>query len=173
MTDKIKKIIPVGINPQTEKFILIASFALSVCRALLFYLNYLNSYNYLFEFRDGQRILNEAKRMPYFCTLTEGCFDGFVISLFIFIFMIFIHYGYHYKDSKSIYTMKRLPQKSELHIRCLTVPLISIILCITLSFILILLFYHHYMTMTPPECLHPENQWTMFWVNMIYGGDAL
>lgn len=173
MTDKIKRIIPVGISPKTEKLIIIVSFLLSIFRALVFYLNYQNSYNYLFEFRDGQRILNETKMMPDFCTITVGCFNGFVISLFIFVFMIIIHYGYHYKDSKSIYTMKRLPQKYELHIRCLSLPFISIILCITLFFILLLLFYHHYMTMTPPECLHPENQWKMFWVNMIYGGDAL
>ncbi len=173
MTDKIKKIIPVGMNANTEIFILISSFALSVCRALFFYLNYRSSYNYLFEFRDGQKILNEAKTMRDFCTITEGCFDGFVISLFIFIFMIFFHYGYHYKDSKSIYTMKRLPQKKELHIRCITLPSVSIMLCITLSVLLISLFYHHYMTMTPTECMPSGNQWQMFWVNMIYGGDSL
>ncbi len=173
MIDKFKRYIPVGIKPETEKFIVIASFVLSVCRALLFYLNYSHSYNYLFDVRNGQKVLNEAKMMPYFCTITVGCFDGFIISLFIFTFMIILHYGYHYKDSKSIYTMKRLPQKNELHIRCLALPLICITLSVVLSFSLLLLFYHHYMTMTPPECLQPENQWKMFWLNLIYGGDAL
>ena len=173
MTDKIKRFIPVGINPKAEKLLVIVSFIVSVLRALYFYINFNSAYSYLFEFRNGQHILNKTKVMRYFCTLTPGCFDGFIISVFIFAFMIFVHYGYHYKDSKSVYTMKRLPQKNELHIRCLTLPLICIAVCIILSFLLLLLFYHHYMTVTPPECMPPDNQWKMFWVNLIYGGDAL
>ncbi len=172
MTDKFKKIIPIGVKPQTEMYIVTASFLLSVCRALLFYLNYNYWYNSLFEFRNGQKILIAGKAMAYFHTVADRCFDGFIISFFIFLFLIFFHYGYHYKDSKSIYTMKRLPDKNELHIRCLTLPVICILVSIALSFLLLLLFYHHYITVTPPECLPPD-QWKMFWTHLIYKGEAL
>ncbi len=171
MKNKIKKIIPVGIKPETEIWIFSSSlFALGIIYSVISYASFYSYwYNNLFNFQGGKRVLISGRMMPDFHEIIDGCFNGFVIAIFIFIFLIVYHYGYHYKDSKSIYTMKRLPNKSELHIRCLAVPVIGIILCLVFALCLILIFYYYYMAKTPTECLFPD-QWERLWTNIIYGG---
>ncbi len=169
MTDKIRKIIPVGIKAETEIWIFLSALALGICRALLFFQAYMREYNRLFDIEFGERILQPSRTMADFYEITDGVFDGFITAIFGFICLILIHYGYHYKDSKSIYTMKRLSDKHELHIRCFTLPLIGIAVSILMTASLLLLFYHYYMTKTPAECLSPD-QWERIWTAILYGG---
>ena len=107
--------------------------------------------------------------MRDFFEILDGTFDGFIIAIFAFICLIMFHYGYHYKDSRSIYTMKRLPNKYELHIRCFTVPVIGITVSIVISALLLVLFYLYYISKTPAECLHPD-QWERLFTAILNGG---
>lgn len=172
MTDRIRQIIPVGFKAETEIWIFITAEAIGIIRALLFFYEYRIKYNSLFEIIYGERVLNATEDMPDFYEILKGCFNGFVIAAFIFISLLLYHYIYHHKDSKSIYTMKRLPDKNELHIRCLTIPLTGIVLSILLSVCLLLLFYYYYITKTPAECLLPD-QWEKLWTQLLKGGNAL
>ena len=169
MTDKIKKIIPVGIKAETEIWIFFSALAVGICRALLFFQAYFREYNRLFNIEYGKRVLIKGRMMLDFYEILEGTFNGFVIAIFGFICLIIFHYGYHYKDSKSIYTMKRLPNKYELHIRCFTFPVIGIITSIVISAILLVLFYLYYITKTPDECLIPD-QWERLFTAILNGG---
>lgn len=169
MTDKIRKIIPVGIKAETEIWIFASALAAGICRALLFFQAYSREYNRLFEIEYGKRVLINGRMMTDFYDVLDGTFDGFFIGIFAFICLIFLHYGYHHKDSKSIYTMKRLPDKYELHKRCFTVPVIGIITSIILALSLLLIFYYYYMAKTPAECLFSD-QWERLWTAILYGG---
>lgn len=169
MTDKIKKIIPVGIKSETEIWLFLSAIAVGIIRASLFFMTYMREYNSLFAFEGGKKLLINSKFMPDFHIIVNGSFNGFLIAIFLFLFLIIYHYSYHYKDSKSIYTMKRLPNKSELHIRCLTVPIIGITMSLIISVCLLLLFFHYYMTKTPSESLFPD-QWERLWTAILYGG---
>lgn len=153
MTDKIHKIIPVGIKAENEIWLFASMLLLGIVRAMTFFIVYSTAYYSLFEARDGELYLIEGRYMKPFEEIINGCFDGFVIGCFVFFFLIIYHYGYHYKDSKSIYTMKRLPNKSELHIRCLSLPIIGIISSLLLSFLLLIIFNIYYNTKTPPQCI--------------------
>ncbi len=172
MTDKIRKIIPVGFKAETEIWIFISAIAVGICRALLFFQAYMREYNRLFDIEYGQRVLKIGRKMTEFYEIIDGTFDGFAIAVFAFIVLILYHYIYHYRDSKSIYTMKRLPDKNELHIRCISVPLAGITLSVILSVSLMLIFYRYYMTKTPAECLFPD-QWERLWTQILYGGKIL
>lgn len=172
MTNKIRNRIPVGFKADSEIWIFISAIIIGIIRSLLFFYVYTVDYNSLFEFVNGEKILISGSYMTYFYEIIDGCFNGFLIAIFIFIFLIFYHYMYHFKDSKSIYTMKRLPNKSELHIRCLSVPLTGIALSAALSIGLLLAFYFYYMAKTPPECLYPD-QWEKLLTKIIYGGKRL
>ncbi len=172
MTDKSRKIIPVGFKKESEIWIFSSALAVGICRALLFFQVYYIEYNRLFEIEFDKKTLIPNAKMTDFYLIIDGVFDGFIIAAFIFIFLACYHYIYHGRDSKSIYTMKRLPNKYELHIRCLTVPLIGIVLCAVLSAALLVLFYHYYMSNTPAECLFPD-QWERLWTEILYGGKAL
>ncbi len=172
MTNKIRKFIPVGIKSENEAWIFLSLISVGTARALLFFYNYKIQYNNLFEFVYGEKILRPTTRIADFYEIINGCFDGFIVAFFAFICLTIYHYAYHYKDSKSIYTMKRLPRRSELHIRCLTVPLAGIIFCLILASCLLLIFYNFYITKTPPECLYPD-QWERLWTEILYGGKTL
>ncbi len=169
MTDNLRKIIPVGFKAESEIWIFFSAIAVGICRALLFFQAYMREYNRLFDIEYGKRVLIESRTMADFCEIIDGVFDGFIIAIFVFAFLIVYHYAYHYRDSKSIYTMKRLQNKYELHIRCFTVPVIGIALSVIISITLMLLFYRFYMTKTPAECLFPD-QWERLWTEIVYGG---
>lgn len=169
MTKRIRKIIPVGIKAETEIWIFACAIAVGLCRALLFFQAYSREYNRLFHIEYGKKVLIEGRTMADFYVVLKGTFNGFIVAIFIFICLIILHYGYHYKDSKSIYTMKRLPDRYELHKRCFTVPLIGIVVSIILITALLLLFYNYYMIKTPADCLFP-NQWERLWTAILYGG---
>ena len=72
------------------------------------------------------------------------------------------HYRYHSQGSKSIYLMKHLPDRMELHRRCLTLPVAGLVICGLTAFLTIVLCYGIYVYFTPKECLSPH-QWEMFW----------
>ena len=98
-------------------------------------------------FRRGQeRILRPGAVMEDFCVLMD------FVS----------HYQYHSQGSKSIYLMKRLPDRMELHRRCLTLPIAGLVICGLTAFLTIALCYGIYLYFTPKECLSPH-QWEMFW----------
>lgn len=160
MVKKFERVIPVGIPAKKEFTALIIGISFAVFRSLLYFEYYYNNYYQLYEYYSGKKVLINGRVMTDFYVLIDGCFEGFYVATFLLIALIVFHYVYHYKDSKSIYTMKRLPKKSELHKRCITIPLICILICQILLIILLLVYFNHYMATTPPECL-VEGQWYM------------
>lgn len=163
---KIQKYLPVGITAKTELTGIAAGIIAAVLRSLFFFDTYYDCYDGLYEYFGDKRILMTAKTMQDFYIVVEDCFDWFLIVIFMLVALAVFHYAYHYKDSKSIYTMKRLTQKTELYIRCFTVPLISIGICIITVGILFVIYYRFYMAYTPPECL-TDGQWEKFIANII------
>lgn len=77
------------------------------------------------------------------------------------------HYWYHYQGSRSIYLMRRLPDRRELLRRCLALPLLGVAACAVCSAVQLLIFYAVYIYSTPPQYLQP-GQWRMLWENLFY-----
>lgn len=120
-------------------------------------------YHRLFEYVDGQKILDAGEIMPDFVTLLPGVFPVFLLMVPVLLLMTALHYQYFYLGgSKSIYLMRRLPDKWELHRRCLTLPLAGAVIVPLTAAALFLLYYLYYVTSTPPECLTP-GQWAKIW----------
>lgn len=162
---KIQKYLPVGIAAKTELTGIGAGIIIALLRSLFFFDSYFDLYSELYEYFGDRRVLITERKIADFYIIAEGCFDWFLIVIFMLVALTAFHYAYHYKDSKSIYTMKRLTKKNELYIRCLTVPLISIVICIITVGILLLVYYKFYMAYTPPECLTDE-QWEKLIANI-------
>ena len=62
----------------------------------------------------------------------------------------------------SIYLMRRLPDRWELHRRCLVFPFAGLVLCVAAAFLTVVLCYACYMIATPEICLTP-GQWQKYW----------
>lgn len=96
------------------------------------------------------------KMMPDFSEVISGTMAGFWIVICCAAALAVYNYYYHYNDSKSIYLMRRLPNAGELHRRCLTFPLLVILISLGIVFFLLCVYYKVYMTCTPAEYLPPD-----------------
>ena len=85
-----------------------------------------------------------------------------VVAVVLVLGFIVYHYLYYRQGSKSIYLMKRLPSKHELHKRAIALPMLAILGCLVAALIVMLLYFAIYMLATPKQCLLP-NQWQKLW----------
>jgi len=91
--------------------------------------------------------------MPPFAEMISGYLNGFYVLAGSMIIAILLNYRYHRKNSKSVYIMKRLPDRWEFHKRCLTLPFIGMILAIVAAGVMGLIYYGLYIYATPAQCL--------------------
>ena len=85
---------------------------------------------------------------------------GIVIS---FAGYIRAHYEYFRRGSKSIYTMKRLPDAAELHRRCLTLPLVYLATAAVLTAVDLLIAIALYKGNIPAEAVPLNNVQLSVW----------
>ncbi len=167
------KLAPCGFELKYELRLFLWGMVVSILYGNLFFIRLYNTWYELFEqgWEDGKWVtkgVREGAIMRNFPELLDKALFGFLIVAICMMVFIIIHYGFHYQGSKSIYLMKRLPDKWELHRRCITLPLVGIGICLITAFLLLLLYYAVYMIVTPPECII-ENQWQKLWTTWMGG----
>ena len=127
-----------------------------------FLFRYAAAYNALYIWSRGERKLVENAMMPSFIRLIDGAFLGFAVLAVCILAMVIYHYAYHYQGSKSIYLMRRLPSRWELHRRCWTLPVLELLGCLAGVLVLLLAYFAVYQCFTPTQCLMP-GQWEIHW----------
>ena len=75
---------------------------------------------------------------------------------------VVFRYLYYYQGSKSIYLMRRLPDRGELYRSCLARPIQRMVLCLVICLAILLISYAYYMKETPTRWLEPD-QWQKLW----------
>lgn len=132
----------------------------------------------LFSGHIGESPLLEGARMKYFAYLICGNDPAYswyglpVFAHFTLLFLgaallAFVNYSNFRNGSKSVYLMRRLPDRWEYHRRCLALPLMTILAGLVSIPILIGLFYAIYLHATPEQCLQPD-QWEVFRASVKY-----
>lgn len=147
--------IPMGIEPEGERSLLLWSLgAGTVWSFFLFVSSYNEAYNNLFHHVGfGRTMLREGAVMPGLFEIMAGTETIFVLVCAAMPFWALYHYAYHYNGSKSIYLMRRLPERWELHRRCLAVPAVGAVSSMALQGLLGSLYYLIYILCTPRQCL--------------------
>lgn len=165
----LKRLFPPGADIRTELTWLAWAFA----AALLFSLSCpLRLWMELSDLRrNGWDPVSETwrswARLADFSEILGTALIGFVIIALLAFALAALHYSGHYTGgSRSIYTMRRLPQRFELHLRCLAVPALTLLLSAALWFILLALYYALYITAAPEQLLQP-GQWQHFWQTLL------
>ena len=163
MKINLSRYAPPGFELRTELQFFIAGMALATLHSLSFLTRFAHAKSDLYGRIGTDRYLLPGAVMPDFHTLVGKALIGFLV-LAIWWILVFVsaHYGYHFAGSKSIYLMRRLPDRWELHRRCWTLPLLVVLLCLLTATILFLVYYGIYMAATPKECLTPH-QWQKIW----------
>lgn len=163
INDFLTKHAPPGMDLKHEKLTFVWGIILSaVYSAFCFFARFTAVYSDLYMYIEEKPVLNVNAVMPDFRALIGLSFIGFLITSLIMAGFSFYHYAYYKHGSMSIYLMKRLPKKSELHKRSLTLPIIAVLLCIITVFLLLLIYFALYMLITPKACLSPK-QWQILW----------
>jgi len=155
---KLERYAPPGFPVKNELRIFALSLLPGFLFSLSFFVRYANHYADVEAVRKASvfYMLNEDRYwMPSFETLL-GTMFGHTFFLFgltgaVILGIVFYHYVSYYQGSKSIYLMKRLPDKREWHIRALALPLVEALATAVLIGVLWLWFYAHYYLNTPVE----------------------
>ncbi len=151
--DWMKDYAPPGIAISQEVSYWLMTMAIATIWCLQFLLRYWENLASLYEIRGSRRVLMEGAVMPAFSNLTVDLFEVFYLVILFCVILVVYHYYYHYQGSRMMYLMRRLPNKWEVHIRCLVLPAIAGVLAVIYMLVLKILFYAIYILCTPSQCL--------------------
>lgn len=165
MRDKLKNFAEHSIPPgAVVVFIpryLIIGYIGSLIYSLTFWYKYFDKYWELFLREDKLTVLS-GEMMTDFGRLYDGSMYGFLFCALWCVAFVIHYYNYYRQGSKSIYLMKRLPKRLEMHRRALTLPILMCVVFLLMALITTLIYFGLYMLITPNECLLP-NQWQNLW----------
>lgn len=148
---------PPGMHMRGEFAFFIIGTLLAFLYALGYLVRFADAKDALYRYPyGGRKILDPSAVMPDFERVFDCAWAGFFIVALCMTGYILYHYLYFYQNTKSIYLMRRLEQRWELHRRCLTAPLIGIGLSLAFAALCFVFAYLIYRYATPAVCL-PEH----------------
>lgn len=159
----LSRFAPPGWDLRREKQIFGFGMVLAAFVGLVYFLCcFCSALDQLYGRNGAERTLRPDAVMPDFVNVLGGALLGFAILALCLAAFIPLHYAYHHQGSKSIYLMRRLPDRWERHRRCWTLPLLALAACLLAAFVLLLIDFAIYMLATPKVCLTPH-QWQKIW----------
>jgi len=155
--NKLYKYAPPGTDVKRELiYYAVFGFVFIFCLSLNFLFSYFSDLNSLYMYDHGRRILiEEGAKIEDINILMRQSFAGYWGFAFSCVVMAIVHYISFTNETKSIYVMKRLPDAKELHVCCLTLPVLAFLAGTLLTALLMLSYVQIYYHVTPAECL-PE-----------------
>ena len=127
---------------------------------ILFACRYGSAYQSLMEWdpvRNRSVVREGARMLPFWQTMEPALVLMALLALGALLSAAVLYASY-YQGGRSIYLMRRLPQKYEMLKRCLSVPAAVILLTLATAFLLLMTYYWIYCAVTPKQCLAP-GQW--------------
>lgn len=155
MTKRLRPLLPVGMDARRILRRLSAAFLAAFLLSLGAPLCILSQRALLFETVDGVSLYQPGRMMPDYHAIASGwlvLFPAIALSMPLLAAWFYVQ---HWQDSRSIYTMRRLPDRWELHRRCLTVPAATALLALLAGFVLLMLDYLFYLAAAPEGSVPP------------------
>lgn len=165
----LRRCAPPGMELEKEGQMLFTGLLLSFLFSLSFLIRYSSEYNQLYYWENGPervRVWIEHAMMPAFEVVLGHALIGFWITAVVMLSRIAAYYSYHRRGSKSIYLMRRLPDRWERHRRCVTLPVLAALLALFCSAVMMLLYYLFYLMVTPEQYI-PYHQWPKIWRELL------
>lgn len=158
----IDSVAPPGIGTDREIGTYISGLVMFLVFSFSFFGNYNEAFSELYHWKNGHQVLREGAVMKDFITLVEGSLGGFVWYSISMLFVVVWHYMYYHYGTKSIYLMRRLPNRMEIHKRAWTLPLLGAAGSLLAAFVILVFYFEIYMIVTPKQCIAP-GQWQNIW----------
>ena len=108
------------------------------------------------------RLFGGYDRMPDFYQFLDGFLILPVVVILYCVVTMLLRFWYYHQGSKSIYLMRRLPDRSVLIRSCVEILFKRILLSLAVMVGMLLLFYLAYWIATPEQYLQPD-QWQKLW----------
>lgn len=154
---------PPGFDLRFEAQFFLTGLAASALYSSLYLLRLFHALDNLYAWNDKNlRVLLPDAAMPAFAELLEDSFSWFGILALVAAAFAVWHYAYHRIGTRSIYLMRRLPDRWELHRRCLTLPTLELACCAVCALVLFWLYFGLYALLTPKE-LYIFGQLAQLW----------
>lgn len=154
---------PPGIDPWREAQRMGWGLLAAAVYSGRFLIAYSTARGNLFQWEHGKKILIEGAVMPDFAELFSGSFAGLWMFAICMAAVAAWHIAYHYQGgSRSVYLMRRLPDRWEYGRRCLTLPALGVLAAVCVAALLTLAYFAIYLGCTPKSCLTP-GQWGKLW----------
>lgn len=160
---KLQALLPMTVSPRNVLNGLgLGALAAASCDLYYLYLYAQASEELWYHGVDGVRYLKPDASMPTFSALLGFSLYGSIIAVLAMIPLAWLFWHSHSMGSKSIYTMRRLPNRWELPRRCFTIPILAGLCYVALAAVLLLLDFSIYWWCTPRQLL-PPSAWDAFW----------
>ena len=164
LKDFIIRFSPPGAELKSEILVYIIGNIISFTVSLMFFVSYVSERSKIYDYDRFLKkyILNESATMTGFNDIIGGYLLGFVLLAAVMLSFIIFRYSYYRQGGKSIYLMKRLPSRTEIHKRAVPLPVLAALSCLGYAFVLRLTYYIFYLILTPNKCL-PADVGEQFW----------
>lgn len=158
----LKERVPPGVDAGREaRGILLGLLGAALCN-LRFLAAYGQARDLLYQWTGTERILRPGAVLPPIRSLLGWSLYGCFLAAMAMAALAAWHWAYHYRESKSIYLMRRLPDRWEFWRRCFTLPLLGAGACGLEAVALMLVNFAVYRLCTPAGCV-PPGQWAALW----------
>ena len=144
---------PPGADGKTEVTIFCIWLFACVMVSFQFFFRYAEAYRGLFYWEKGERFLYPGAYIGDYTDILGKSLIGFPMLILLMALFAGFHYYLYHMESKSIYLIKRLPDRRYLWKTCVNAPLIGTLVTLAVMGLLFLLYLLFYRAVTPPECL--------------------
>lgn len=163
---RFERLAPPGRDLTAESFIYGGIILVAFIFSTSFFSTLYRAYKSLFHVVGRARQLIPGAVMPDFVELSTNVMGFFSLVLFAAPILVLFYRSTFQAESKSIYLMKRLPDRWELFRRTWGMPVFFVIVGALFSLVLVFLYFAIYMIVTPESCLQPD-QWGKLWTNLL------
>lgn len=151
-----RRFLPLGINLEKTNFFFAACIVIGIAEHFVFYGKYLMQLNTIKDSITGITIDPNAV-MPYFWELQEHAYYGYIVGILLTLFLqAYWNYEYYNKKTKSVYVMKRLPNRKEYPMTIWIAPIIQALAIVMIMVAQTVIDFGLYAFATPEIALHPD-----------------
>lgn len=162
MNTTIERFSPPGYNTKWEKRFMIFGISLSVFISLSFVACLIADIKSLYYVDGGKRYLKENAICATFPEIAGALFYCFTVTAVTCLFFIAIRRLYLNQNSKSIYTVKRLPHTAPVFKLVAPAPIIYFLSMLFIKYSVLLVYLLVYLISVPKQAL-PANWFEGFW----------
>lgn len=157
-----RRLLPLGINLERANSLLGGCICLGVAEHMLFFFTYKSNFDRITESLKGVS-LAPGMEMPYFWDMQKNTYWGYIIAVLLVIFVqAYWNYSYYNKKTKSVYVMKRLPDKKEYMRTVWGAPFVEAACILGIMIVHVLVDACIYIFVTPDIAFHADYMSKMF-----------